>query len=134
MAWSQLVDAKIKMDDSYDKAELVIVGAMAPPAAEDNDDADVPTMTLMGTAKEIDESLNGALSNLIKENNKTFKNGATAGSTMPTVQVMEGLASPNITLSWVWGQPQRMRTMMNSNLMEARSEMLFVKRRLPDVP
>ena len=93
MAWSQLVDAKIKMDDSYDKAELVIVGVMAPPAEDDDDDdddADVPTMTLTGTAKEIDESLNGALSNLIEENNKTFKNGATAGTTTPTLRVMEG--------------------------------------------
>ena len=94
MAWSELVDATLKMETSYKDADLVIVGVMAPPVEEEDDDDDtdndVPLLTLTGTAKEIDESLDGALSNLIEENNKAFKNGSGAGSTTPTLRVMSG--------------------------------------------
>ncbi len=94
MAWTELVDAKLKMETSYEDADLVIVGVMAPPVEEEDDDddtnKDVPLLTLTGTAKAIDESLDGALSNLIEENNKDFKNGSGAGSTTPTLRVMSG--------------------------------------------
>eukprot|EP00544_Gedaniella_sp_CCMP2646_P009662 CAMPEP_0202489846 /NCGR_PEP_ID=MMETSP1361-20130828/7438_1 /ASSEMBLY_ACC=CAM_ASM_000849 /TAXON_ID=210615 /ORGANISM="Staurosira complex sp., Strain CCMP2646" /LENGTH=590 /DNA_ID=CAMNT_0049119647 /DNA_START=31 /DNA_END=1803 /DNA_ORIENTATION=+ len=96
MAWTELVDAKLKMETSHEDADLVIVGVMAPPVEDEEDDddddtnKDMPLVTLTGTAKEIDESLDGALSNLIEENNKDFKNGSGAGSTTPTLRVMSG--------------------------------------------
>ena len=91
MEWSKLVDAKLTIDTSYEDADLVLVGVMAPPVEEKDDvdaEDDVPPMTLTGVAKQIDDSLDGALSALIEENAKTFKNGASAGSTTPTLRVM----------------------------------------------
>ena len=91
MAWSELVDATLTMDTNYDDADLVLVGVMAPPTEETDDDdeeVDVPPMTLTGAAKDIDEELGGALTELIEENAKEFKNGATFGSTTPTLRAV----------------------------------------------
>ena len=91
MAWTELVKASITTGTSYEDADLVLVGVIAPPAEEKDDDDDedpVPTVTFMGMAKTLDLSLSGALTELCEENAKTFKNGATPGSTTPTLRVV----------------------------------------------
>lgn len=95
MAWSELVSASISVGDSYEDADLVLVAVVAPPKPDDEEESDddekdknLPPLELSGKAKEIDDSLGGALSDLIQENGKTFKNGAKAGSTTPTLRVL----------------------------------------------
>lgn len=91
MAWTELVKASITAGTTYEDADLVLVGVMAPPAEEKDDDDyedDVPTVEFTGMARTLDLSLSGALTELCEENAKTFKNGATAGSTTPTLRVL----------------------------------------------
>jgi len=45
-------------------------------------------VSLKGIANDLDEKLNGALSDLMKENHKTFKNGGNVGITTPTLRIM----------------------------------------------
>ncbi|KAL3895897.1 MAG: hypothetical protein SGARI_007313, partial [Bacillariaceae sp.] len=99
MSWSPLSSASLsvesKSDTWDDDADLVFVGVFAPKKddKEDEDDADddkedeEPTVTLSGGAKSLDEKLGGALSNVLLENAKDFKNGAKAGSSTPTLRV-----------------------------------------------
>jgi hypothetical protein len=92
MEWSELVKASVTIGTTYEDADMILVGVMAPPAEEKDDDdeeeADLPPVTFTGMARTIDLSLGGALTVLCEENAKTFKNGATAGSTTPTLRVM----------------------------------------------
>lgn len=100
MEWSKLVDTTLtaaESSEAFEDADLVVIGVMAPPANEDDDSDDdndeekeEPVMTLSGIAKTIDESLNGALTDLLAENAKTFKNGAKIGSTTPTLRAVGG--------------------------------------------
>lgn len=96
MAWNEMSKATLSMkekSDSWDEeTDLVVVGVFAPKKDEENDDSeekeeDKPTVTLEGAAKDLDEKLGGALSNLMLENSKAFKHGAEAGSTTPTLRV-----------------------------------------------
>ena len=71
-----------------------MIGVYAP-AKEDDDDEEEedkeeeePTVSLSGIAKEIDDGLGGALTELMKDNAKAFKHGAEAGSTTPTARVI----------------------------------------------
>ena len=103
MAWNELVESTLSVSLA-DKAvaqgaDLVMIGVYAPPKDDDDDDDDDDdsndekkeepvTVTLSGMAKEIDDSLGGALTDLMKENAKEFKHGATAGSTTPTARLV----------------------------------------------
>lgn len=99
MEWNQLVDATLSVA-SADKAavegaDLVMIGVYAPAKDDEDEDAEddkkeeeEPTVTLSGIAKEIDDSLGGALTELMLDNAKDFKHGAEAGSTTPTARVI----------------------------------------------
>jgi leucyl aminopeptidase len=98
MSWNPLSSASLtvgtKSDNWDDDADLVFVGVFAPKKEEkeddddsDDKDDDQPTVTLSGGAKELDDKLGGALSHVMLENAKAFKNGAKAGSTTPTLRV-----------------------------------------------
>jgi leucyl aminopeptidase len=101
MSWSPLASASLsvgtKSDDWDADADLVFVGVFAPKkddkedAGDDEEDDDkdeeVALVTLTGGAKDLDDKLGGALSNVMIENAKAFKNGAKAGSTTPTLRV-----------------------------------------------
>lgn len=99
MSWSPLSSASLtvesKSDNWDDDADLVFVGVFAPKKDEDKEDEDdgddkedeEQSVTLSGGAKDLDEKLGGALSHVMLENAKAFKNGAKAGSTTPTLRV-----------------------------------------------
>lgn len=95
MAWSPLSETALVasgVDDNWtDDADLVFIGVFAPPnddSEEDDKDKEeeVVEPVLAGAAKSLDESLGGAISGLMIENYKDFKNGAEAGSTLPTLR------------------------------------------------
>lgn len=82
---------------SVDDSDLIILGVYGPKKddtddededSKDDDDDDVPTPTLSGKAKELDESMDGALSDLLMEHFKDFKHGAKAGGTTPVVRIV----------------------------------------------
>jgi leucyl aminopeptidase len=98
MAWSELTTASLaattKSENWEEDADLVVVGVFAPKKdddadeEEDNDkEAEEPTVTLTGGAKDLDEKLGGALSHVMLENAKAFNHGATAGSATPVLRV-----------------------------------------------
>lgn len=104
MEWSTLVEAELSLApvESVEKAmdaDLVLVAIRAPPKPEeeeedeesDDKDKDVPVVELTGMAKSIEDAMGGALSDVIAENNKAFKNGAKAGATTPVARMaMDG--------------------------------------------
>ncbi len=77
-------------------ADLVIVGVFAPVKDDDEEEDDakdeeeeVDPIAFAGKAKELDEALGGALTDLAAENGKEFQNGGEAGSATPVMRVME---------------------------------------------
>ena len=103
MEWNKLVETELSVAAAdkaqVEAADLVVIGVY-PPAKDENEDEDEedkedeePTVTLTGMAADIDKDLGGALSEVMKENAKAFKNGASAGSMTPTARViMDGKA------------------------------------------
>jgi Cytosol aminopeptidase family, catalytic domain/Cytosol aminopeptidase family, N-terminal domain len=112
MEWSEMVNAKLTFEDGSSStssletatdADLVVIGVMAPAkdaetkdddSGDDSDDSDdekekpAPTIVLSGLAKDIDDSLNGVLTQILEEQYTTFKNGATIGATTAPVRVV----------------------------------------------
>jgi len=97
MAWSPLSVADLAASGSEldvnwtDDADLVFLGVFAPGSdnseneeEDDSKDEEVVEPTFVGATKNLDESLGGALSNLMIENFEDFKNGAEVGTTLPT--------------------------------------------------
>eukprot|EP00978_Attheya_sp_CCMP212_P011319 scaffold27936_cov35-Attheya_sp.AAC.2 len=103
MDWCELVPATmgVSTDASVvDDAELVIVGIYAPSSKDDEDDdeddeSEEAAPVLTGMAKTLDETFGGAFTDLMTENAKVFKNGATPGSVLPTLR----LAGPESKVS-----------------------------------
>lgn len=112
MEWNPLSSAELLADsksDGWDEdSDLVIVGVFAPPKKEDSDEEEDEDednedesldVKLSGGAKDLDEKVGGALSNIMAENAKAFKNGAKAGSMTPTLRVFrDGKAQRFIVL------------------------------------
>jgi len=109
MEWNRLSDVELRAvagteaANSLDEADLVLLGTTAPPA-KDEDDEDGSEEEAMKdeeaeqeeasrlsspTARRIDEdALGGALTSLLQENAKSFKNGATVGTFTPTLRTV----------------------------------------------
>jgi len=108
MSWTEMTEASLSvagLADNWDDSDLVVIGVFAPKKEETDDDEDddkveeeEPTAELTGEAKAYDEKLGGALSNLMIENFKAFKNGASAGSVTPTLRLFKDGKSKRITL------------------------------------
>jgi len=96
MDWTADSPASLSFVDAVDDdADLVIVGVFAPAFSDDNDDEEagdeekeVEPIVLAGKAKEMDDELGGALTELAAENSKAFQNGAEAGSTTPVLRLV----------------------------------------------
>lgn len=97
MEWNQLVEAGLSVGTAdkaaVEDADLVMIGVYAPAKDDEDDDEEEkeeeePTVSLNGLAKEIDDSLGGALTELMLDNAKAFKHGAGAGTTTPTARVI----------------------------------------------
>jgi hypothetical protein len=89
MEWNELIPATIatSTDMSVD-SDLVLVGIYGPPESDDDDDkAEAAPVVLTGAAKDMDDALGGMLTEVINDNAKTFKCGAKAGATTPTIRV-----------------------------------------------
>uniref|UniRef100_A0A6U9ZZG5 Cytosol aminopeptidase domain-containing protein n=1 Tax=Pseudo-nitzschia australis TaxID=44445 RepID=A0A6U9ZZG5_9STRA len=117
MAWSpvsavDLTASGSGLDNWADDADLVFLGIFAPPSdddeKDDEEDKEEETVepTLEGPAKDLDESLGGAISNLMIENFKDFKNGAEAGSTLPTLRVYQDSKAKRYILIGLGSQPK----------------------------
>ena len=81
---------------SLEQADLIIVGVFAPAKDDDTKEEDeneeeeeaiVPPIVFSGKAKELDEALGGALSELAAENSKAFQNGSNAGKMTPVARI-----------------------------------------------
>mmetsp|Transcript_14524 Transcript_14524/g.19872 ORF Transcript_14524/g.19872 Transcript_14524/m.19872 type:complete len:557 (-) Transcript_14524:162-1832(-) len=98
MAWTEPKPSSvlsISSEFSKDETDLIIIGVFAPAAPEDaSDDAgkkkETPKPEISGLAKSLDESLGGALSEVMEENYDAFKHGASAGSVTPTLRISAG--------------------------------------------
>lgn len=100
MGWSPAPAATLSAvsvavgDGSVGDADLVIVGVFAPPAMDDDkdDNADekkeMDPIVFSGKAKELDETLGGALTELASDNSKAFQNGGSAGTLTPAMRVV----------------------------------------------
>jgi len=106
MSWTEISKASLSvsgLSDNWDDSDLVVIGVFAPKKEESEEDEDdkkeeEPTAELSGEAKAYDEKMGGALSNLMLENFKAFKNGASAGSVTPTLRVFKDGKSQRIAL------------------------------------
>lgn len=99
MEWTELAPGSLSFSTDTtnweEGADLVVVGVFAPKKDEEEDEDESkkdeePTVELTGGAKALDEKLEGALSDIMLENAKEFKHGATAGSTTPTLRIISG--------------------------------------------
>lgn len=111
MEWSEISDVSLSSEGdtaSFEDADLVMIGVIAPPKL-DNDNADdsekegeekehESVIALEGIGKRIDDGLNGALTDLLAENVKTFKNGSKMGSFTPTLRVVGSKAKRYVVL------------------------------------
>ncbi|KAL7537396.1 hypothetical protein ACHAWF_009348 [Thalassiosira exigua] len=97
MDWSPAPEAALSAvsadSGNVDDADLVIVGVFAP--AKDGDAKDdeeeekeVDPIAFVGKAKELDDALGGALTDVAAENAKAFQNGGSAGTTTPAARVV----------------------------------------------
>ena len=76
---------------------MIIVGVFAPAKDDDTKEEDeneeeetiVPPIVFSGKAKELDEELGGALSELAAENSKAFQNGSNAGKLTPVARIRD---------------------------------------------
>ena len=108
MEWTELPSLELGVstseceDDDVDSADLVIVGVHADKSSSDeeeggddkedgdgdgDDHASASKVTLTGRAKALDESLAGALTQIMADNAKKFKGGAVAGTVTPTMRI-----------------------------------------------
>lgn len=77
---------------SVDEADVVIIGVLAPKKddedeKEDDEEKEIDPIVFSGKAKELDEALGGALTELAHDNSKAFLNGSSAGTMTPSMRI-----------------------------------------------
>jgi hypothetical protein len=73
---------------SYEESDIVLLGIFGPDIGDDDDeDAKTAVVHLSGTSKEIDERLGGILTEVLVENQKSFKAGAIVGALTTTIRI-----------------------------------------------
>ena len=72
---------------AMETSDLAIIGVFGPETDDEEESDEVEEVVLGGMAKELDETLDGALTELIKDNQKDFK-GAAAGTATPTLRIV----------------------------------------------
>jgi hypothetical protein len=97
MDWSPFPAASLSavsataVDGSVGDADLIIVGVFAPAKEDDNDEdvekKEMDPIVFNGKAKELDEMLGGALTELASDNSKAFQNGGSEGTLTPAMRV-----------------------------------------------
>eukprot|EP00581_Thalassiosira_minuscula_P017534 CAMPEP_0183714104 /NCGR_PEP_ID=MMETSP0737-20130205/8766_1 /TAXON_ID=385413 /ORGANISM="Thalassiosira miniscula, Strain CCMP1093" /LENGTH=546 /DNA_ID=CAMNT_0025943009 /DNA_START=171 /DNA_END=1808 /DNA_ORIENTATION=+ len=120
MAWSPAPEAALTAvsaaDGAVDDADLVIVGVFAPAKdedetkeeTEDDEEKEMDPIVFTGKAKELDEALGGALTDLAAENSKAFQNGGAAGTMTPAARiVVDGKAKRYVLLGFGAEDPKK---------------------------
>mmetsp|Transcript_24870 Transcript_24870/g.49527 ORF Transcript_24870/g.49527 Transcript_24870/m.49527 type:complete len:633 (+) Transcript_24870:95-1993(+) len=120
------VDASASAVAELQDADLVVVGVFAPVKDDDEEDEDakaeekeVDPIEFVGKAKELDEALGGALTDLAAENGKEFRNGGEAGSATPVMRVIEGGKAKRYLLLGLGPQPKDDKPIESTTLMKA---------------
>jgi len=109
MEFNDVSSASIAITDdlkTIDDSDLVIIGVYGPKKDENEDDdeevkkgdEEVAKPTLVGKAKDLDDLLEGALTDLMEENFKDFKHGASAGKATPVLRIFSGDKTKRILL------------------------------------
>jgi len=108
MEFNDVSSASIAITDdlkTIDNSDLVIIGVYGPKKDEEEDDdeakkedEEVSQPTLVGKAKDLDDLLEGALTDLMEENFKDFKHGASAGKATPVLRIFSGDKTKRIML------------------------------------
>ena len=100
MEWTELASSTLTVTDSsdcLDEADLIIIGVTSPPSEKDGEDNEEeskekdetpPEPVLSGKVKELDDTLGGALTEIMTENYKAFKHGATVASLTPSARLV----------------------------------------------
>ena len=99
MDWSELPSPTVTISNdasALDDSDLVILAVYGPAKEESdedeekksNDDEEEVAPVLEGKVKEIDEALDGALTDVMMENAKAFKNGAAFAEATPTLRMV----------------------------------------------
>lgn len=95
METNELHKAKLSVVAKADlDADLVILGLFGPEESSSSSSSS----TLTGGVKDLDEQFGGALTDVIAENSKSFKDGSSVGSTTPTLRVVAEKKTKRIVL------------------------------------
>ena len=73
---------------AVETSNLAIIGVFGPETDDDEGGDEEEEVVLNGMAKELDDTLDGSLTEMMKDDRKSFKNGAVAGSTTPTLRIV----------------------------------------------
>lgn len=106
MVWTDIPPLRLTISGTTadaENADLIILGVMSPIPKDDEEtnetgDSEMESLDLVGVTKAVDKNLNGALSDLIAENGKSFKNGAKIGSMTPTLRTVGANAKRYVVL------------------------------------
>jgi len=104
MDFNEVSSASIVITDelsSTDDADLLVIGVYGPEKKEGDEgeeEVEVAAPSLAGKAKDIDDLLEGALTDLMMENYKDFKHGAAAGKTTPVLRTFSGGKAKRVVL------------------------------------
>jgi hypothetical protein len=83
------------LDASLGGSDFIFIGVQGPVKEERDDDEeddeiDVEPIELNGQAKVLDARYGGVLTDVLRENGKSFKNGSALGSTTPVLRIVSG--------------------------------------------
>lgn len=115
MDWTPAPEVSLSVssgEGAADDADVVIVGVLAPKKDEndnDEDDKEIEPIVFSDTrAKELDDALGGALTDLAAENSKAFMNGGSAGTMTPAMRIVsDGKAKRFILLGLGTEDPEK---------------------------
>ena len=116
MEWNELHASELSIstngEDVNKSTDLLIMGIICTPEATD----EVSAPSLTGPVKDLDDSLEGALSTAMSDNYKSFKHGAKAGASTPTLRLV-GSAGAKVS--------QNMMYFLNPISVTTRDDCLF---------
>jgi hypothetical protein len=87
--WNDLNPVSIHVSSdftSYEESDIVVLGIFGPDLGEDEEE-ETSAVELSGASKEIDEKLGGILTEVMLENQKSFKAGTIVGAVTPTIRI-----------------------------------------------
>jgi leucyl aminopeptidase len=115
MDWTPAPEVSLSVssgEGAVDDADVVIIGVLAPKKDENDDDEEdkeiEPIVFSDTSAKELDDALGGALTDLAAENSKAFMNGGSAGTMTPAMRIVsDGEAKRFILLGLGTEDPEK---------------------------